>query len=135
LLAGLLFLLVGASGVVLGVTLDRVIMHNRMLHRFFGRGAHEPPLEMRHHMVRRLTRELDLSEAQRALVDSILARQDSTLHELMRDLRPRFQELTSDTHTRIESVLTPAQLEKFRSMKPRPFLPFGDSAGRPSFRP
>ncbi len=138
--AGLLFALVGASGIVLGAALDRFLIHRRILHGFLGgRGPHEPPLEMRTHLVRWLSHKLDLTDAQQTQVDSILARQDSTLHLLMADMRPRFEGLASETHSKIEAVLTPDQRERFRSLGPRgPFPLFPDSGsddGRPHFRP
>ena len=138
--AGLLYALVGTSGVLLGAALDRFLVHRRAVHGFLGgRGPHEPPLEMRTHLVRWLASKLDLTDAQRTQVDSILTRQDSTLHLLMGEMRPRFEGLATETHAKIETVLTPGQRDRFRKLGPHvPFPPFPDSGSgeeRPHFPP
>ena len=118
--AGLLFVLVGASGIALGAALERFIFHRRMSHAFLGgHRHHEPPLAARAHMVRWLTSELKLSEAQQSQVDSILTRQDSSLHALMQEIRPHFDALADSAHQHIEMVLTPEQRERFRALGPR----------------
>ena len=64
-------------------------------------------------MLQRLDRELDLTAAQRARIDTVLTRREADLRALMSEARPRFEAIATRTRTEIQAVLTPAQQEKF----------------------
>jgi hypothetical protein len=74
--------------------------------------------ERRHDMVRRLTRELDLTTAQQQAVDSIMAQNEVEFQLLEKDMRPRMRAFLIRTRAQLDSVLTPAQREKFHRFGP-----------------
>ena len=72
-----------------------------------------PPPEMKGWMLERLDRELDLTAAQHARIDTVLTRREADLRALMSEARPRFEAIATRTRTEIQAVLTPTQQEKF----------------------
>jgi hypothetical protein len=116
--AGVVMLLVGLTGIALGVALDRAMFRWRIAGAFVG---HRPPgrphsPEVRKWVVDRLDRKLDLSAAQRVQLDSILNRRERELGALMQESRPRFEAIADRTRREIMTVLTPQQQEQFRKM-------------------
>jgi hypothetical protein len=116
--AGVVMLLVGLTGIALGVALDRAMFRWRIAGAFVG---HRPPgrphsPEVRKWVVDRLDRKLDLSAAQRVQLDSILNRRERELGALMQESRPRFEAIADRTRREIMTVLTPEQQERFRKM-------------------
>jgi hypothetical protein len=67
-------------------------------------------------VVRRLRRQLDLSEAQVREVDQILADTGTSLSELHRQVDPQFEAIRAHTRDRIRGVLGPEQLAEFNKM-------------------
>ncbi len=65
-------------------------------------------------VVERLNKELQLDAAQRDAVRAILERRRADVDSLSAEVHPRFEAIRSMANTQIESVLTPAQREKFR---------------------
>ena len=92
----------------------------------------EPPPEVRAHFLAELSRRLELTDPQRARIDSILERQETALHSFMQEMWPRFQGVAVDTRRQIEATLNPEQQERFRALGPAPhFLgPFGPQSDR-----
>ena len=70
-------------------------------------------------MLERLDRELDLTAAQHARIDTVLTRREADLRALMSEARPRFEAIATRTRTEIQAVLTPAQQEKFAKITKR----------------
>ncbi len=66
--------------------------------------------------VERLTAHLDLTESQQAEVESIVARRESDMAELWRDVRPKFDALRDTIRTKIMDVLTEEQQQKYREL-------------------
>lgn len=118
-LAGLVMLLIGLTGVALGVALDRAMFRWRGAGAFMG---HRPPgrphsPEVRKWVLARLDRKLDLSDTQRIRLDSILARREQEMRSLMKQNRPKFDSIAERTRREIMTVLTPEQQEKFSKME------------------
>ncbi len=138
-----------AIGVVLGVVLDR-----RLLHRrgdvggwrgggrrdgggSFGMSAEAPDTASRNRMrariMKRITSEMALTAVQAHAVDSIFARREMQLDSLRARVGPQLDSLRDQMRASIDSVLTPEQRVKFaeqrRKMDAR--RREGGSPGRP----
>lgn len=124
--ASLILLLTAVLGAVLGVSLDR---------RFFLPGHHgapgpgfgKPSPAFRD----RMARELGLSPAQRASVDSIIERSQREICTVKEEVQPRLDSLLNRMRREVEQVLTPEQVkqaEAFRKKHPR-------GKGRPECSP
>ena len=108
-----LLFLIGAfvAGIAIGVAGDRALEHNRP-----GRRGARSQLD-------RMARELDLTAAQRASFDTILANRDKQVRQLFAPLRPQMDSLMplgkvirDSTHEQLRRVLTPEQRAKFDKM-------------------
>ena len=104
------------------------------------RGGMRPPIapefaaRRRREMVSRLTRELDLTTAQQQAIDSIMAGNEAEFRSFEEQMRPRMKAFLERTRGQIDSVLTPAQREKFHKFGPpdgAPGPPPGEPGGPP----
>lgn len=128
----LMLLAAAVAGGIVALVLDRA------LHRPPGAGAPPPsphgrrgvPMTERrenpHQMPGRggdphdwLARQLQLSPAQRARLDSLMTRQRDQFQALREETRPRFDSITARTRRSIDSMLTPEQRQKMDSMTRR----------------
>jgi Spy/CpxP family protein refolding chaperone len=104
------------AAVVLGVTFVAGavvgILGDRLLHR--RRGI---PEFATHALVSRLSRHLDLDDAQRQKVTEIIARHHARINSFFAGVRPRVREEIEAANREIEVVLTPEQRKKFEQMK------------------
>jgi|GEM_PF-3751028 len=83
-----------------------------------------------------LTRELDLTEAQRAQVDSLLRMQHERLRELRRETRARSAKIVEETRAEIFQILTPEQQETLRQRQAsQDTMPRPAGARRPGLGP
>jgi Spy/CpxP family protein refolding chaperone len=80
-----------------------------------GRGYSGPEGEARRRnaMLDRLTRDLVLTPPQRAGIDSIMRRTDSSLRVIRQEMQPRLHQVFEASRTQISERLTPEQREKF----------------------
>lgn len=80
-----------------------------------GRGGSSPESEARRRnaMLDRLTRDLVLSPPQRAGIDSIMRRTDSSLRVIRKEMQPRLHSVFEASRAQISARLTPEQREKF----------------------
>jgi Spy/CpxP family protein refolding chaperone len=104
-------------GVLVGVALDRGMLR----HRWRSHGRFGPPpgglvMGGPRRMTDRLARELDLTPAQRARVDSIMARRIHDIEQVRQDVRPRVRQIFATTRAELDSVLTPAQRDRMNAM-------------------
>ncbi|HEU4698507.1 MAG TPA: hypothetical protein VFS40_04965 [Gemmatimonadales bacterium] len=81
-----------------------------------GRPGGMPPSAM---MVRRLSRELDLTPAQQDSIRAILERHRTAVDSLWREFSPRFRGLQQQIHGEIETQLTPGQRTRFEQLTAR----------------
>lgn len=108
--ATLMLLLVGGAGFALGFAADRAVFHYRFARAMAtGRLPREPVFPDRARILDRMIEDLDLTPAQQAQVDSLLAEQTDSLHVLMTRMRTDFRDLSAGTRARIDSVLTDSQ--------------------------
>lgn len=108
-----LLFLIGAfvAGIAIGVAGDRALEHNR------------PDRHGARSQLDRMARELDLTAAQRASFDTILANRDKQVRQLFAPIRPQMDSLMNlgkairdSTHEQLRRVLTPEQRSKFDKM-------------------
>ncbi|HUQ47237.1 MAG TPA: Spy/CpxP family protein refolding chaperone [Gemmatimonadaceae bacterium] len=111
-----LLFLIGAliAGIAIGITVDRYFTHDR--HDRHGPGSG----------LDRMSKELDLTAAQRTQVDSIMTRRRTQMRELYKPLRPQLDSLqkigkvlSDSTHEQLKRVLTPEQGKKLDEMRER----------------
>lgn len=112
--AALVVALVFAGGIVFGVVADRayLVMHERIIPKggieFIGK-----------HLLRRLDRSLDLSDAQEAEVRAIVNRRTQRMFEKSDELHAALHSEFIAVHTEIARILTPEQRTKFDQMQRR----------------
>ena len=114
LLAAMVVILAFGAGIATGVIGDRVylVTHERIIPRggieFMGK-----------HLIKRLDRSLDLSEAQQAQIEQIIDRRTQRMVASSDAVHLAIYEEFNATHAEIEKVLTPEQRDKFRRMQHR----------------
>ena len=113
--AGLVIAAIALSSAVAGAALDRVVVQ-RMRRRppggGPGRGSPEQEARRRTDMLDRMTKDLGLTEAQRAGIDSVMRRTDSSLHVIRTEVQPRLEQEFEKSRTDISARLTADQREK-----------------------
>ena len=116
-------LLVAAAGVASGVVLERRVLsryeheHGRMGERREG-GEHRA-------MHERFGRDLDLTPAQAAKIDSIFASHRPAIDSARAESEPKIRAIVELTRREIDSVLTPAQRAKLQDRMKRERPPGG----------
>lgn len=125
-------LLVAAAGVASGVVLERRVLSHRW-EREHGRPGERRDAGGRHPMHERFGRDLGLTPAQAAKIDSIFASHRPAIDSARAASEPKIRAIIDQTRREIDSVLTPAQREKMhaRMMRERPP---GDSTEPPGGR-
>jgi len=118
LLAGSLLLCSLLLGIFAGVALDRWLLLPRH-HGGHRLEAGPGSRDMRGRFLRQLTGDLELSPEQRARIDTLLTRQQQQTREVLREFRPRLEQITAATHAGIAAVLTPDQAQRFEEIKRR----------------
>lgn len=132
----LVLLLVALAGGLAGVALDRLVLLPRHAgaHGPGGRhGGHmrAPPHERERAFRDRMARELGLSDSQRVRIDSLMQQQLREVRAVRQATQPRLDSIIEGTRSRIDSVLTPEQREKARTMARRDFRGPGHRRGPP----
>lgn len=84
------------------------------------------PHDGRESMSARIAEELDLTAAQRTLMDSLMTRRREQIREVYRPLRPQLDSLekvgrviSDSTHAQVRRILTPEQQVKWDAMRDR----------------
>ena len=114
LVAAIVVFLAFGAGVVIGVISDRVYLlkHDRIIPRggieFMGK-----------HLVKRLDRSLDLTDAQQVQIEAIIDRRTKRMLASSDAVHRAIYDEFTATHTEIEKVLTPEQRAKFERMQHR----------------
>lgn len=107
-----------ASGIA-GAAVDRALIMRRSPGREIPR---RPPdvgeQRRRTEMLDRMATDLSLTAAQRAGLDSIFRRTDSSLRAIRRETQPRIQQVFEQSKADVNARLDPAQREKFAKMRP-----------------
>ena len=117
--AGLVIGAVVIASAIAGAAIDRSLLMRRRGRDMDRRG---PPQALeqrrRNDMLDRMTTDLALTPAQRAGLDSIFQRTDSTLRAIRRETQPRIQQVFERSKADVNARLDPAQREKFARMQP-----------------
>ena len=117
--AGLVIAAVVVASAIAGAAVEHAVMQHRPARDGGRRG---PPPEMdarrRGEMLDRMSRDLSLSPAQRAGIDSIFQRTDSSLRTIRREMQPRLREVFEKSRVEINARLDSAQRVKFASRRP-----------------
>ena len=116
-----------ASGIA-GAAIDRAIVVRRLHGQEGGRRqggstvtGEGPPqgqeARRRSMMLDRLTKDLSLTTAQRAGLDSIFQRTDSSLRAIRRETQPQIQQVFERSHEEVNARLDSTQRVKFAAMR------------------
>ena len=114
LVAGVVIALVFLAGIAIGY-----FLHHALPWRHgppgFGVGGPPPghPGAIKDRMLARLDRDLKLTPAQHATIDTVLTRREADLRALMAGTRPRFDSIAARTRSDIQAVLTSEQRDEF----------------------
>jgi hypothetical protein len=128
--ATLVMVAVFAFGVLAGAAFDRHLMHGRA-----GRDRRDGPRfvpgmsmpagprapsatadSMRRRGNEQFAGALGLTPAQSSAVDSVMAQDFRSVNALREEMRPRIETIIAGTRQRIDSLLTPAQREKYHAL-------------------
>jgi len=121
--AGLVIAAVVVASAIAGAAIDRnlVMRHVRQGGGGWGPGRGGPPAEMearrRTEMLDRMTKELSLSPAQRAGLDSVFQRTDSSLRAIRREMQPRLKQVFETSRAEMNARLDSTQRQKLASMR------------------
>jgi hypothetical protein len=123
--AALLFAVLLIASAILGAVVDRYVF--RAPRAIIGDTGFHPlsamlrsPTDAERRQIRsELARELDLDPQQDSAVSSIMKRNASEFQALRDELRPRVEALTAHVRVQVDSVLTPAQRERFHQLQAR----------------
>jgi hypothetical protein len=123
--AGVVIALIVVCGALAGAAVERVVFQRMMPHRPGGgpggpgRGSPEQDSRRRTDLMDRMTKELDLSTAQRAGIDSVMKRTDSSLRVIRTEMQPRLQQVFQAQRAEIEGRLDSVQRVKFVKTRPQ----------------
>lgn len=122
------------AGILVGIGLDRALFRPSHGPRFgpFATGRDGPNADStRLHMRADFARQLHLTPDQQARIDTIMQRRMAVLDSIRKETGPQIRALIGATRAQIDSVLTPEQRDKFRSLQHRHSRRFPpDSGGR-----
>ena len=79
----------------------------------------EQDAKRRKEMLDRMTKDLDLSAPQRAGIDSVMQRTDSSLRAVRSEMQPRIRKIFETSQAEIAARLDSAQRVKFERTRPR----------------
>lgn len=96
-----------AAGAVIGITVDRWILRERLVNQW------DDPRAMRV----RLADELKLDASQRAALDTILDTRNRRYDDLMAPMRPRLDSVSVLARQQIRDLLTPEQRSTYDQMQ------------------
>ncbi|MEO6529060.1 MAG: hypothetical protein ABIP93_20745 [Gemmatimonadaceae bacterium] len=119
--AGLVIAAIILSSAIAGAAIDRAALSRRPQHGGGGppsrRQTPEQEARRRTEMLDHMTKDLVLTTAQRAGLDSIFQRSDSSVRAVRREMQPRLQAVFESSRAEINSRLDSAQRVKFASMR------------------
>ena len=118
--AGLVIGAVVIASAIAGAAIDRAVLTRRGSRGGEGRRGGPPPemeARRRTQMLDNVTKELSLSATQRAGLDSIFQRTDSTLRAIRRETQPRIQQVFEQSKADINARLDSAQRAKFATLR------------------
>ena len=123
--AGLVIAAVIVASAIAGAAIDRNVVVRHARQGWSGGGGDRrggpPPADWearrRTQMLDRMTKELSLSPTQRAGLDSVFQRTDSSLRAIRRDMQPRLKQVFETSREEMNARLDSTQRQKLASMK------------------
>lgn len=118
--AGLVIGALVIASAIAGAAIDRsLLVHKTPARADGGRSSYQEQEDHRRtSMLDRMTKELSLSPVQRAGLDSIFQRTDSSLRAIRRETQPRIQQVFERSKAEVNARLDSTQREKFARMRP-----------------
>ena len=127
--AGVVIGLIVVCSALAGAAVERVVIQRMDRHRHGGPGrpggpggpGRSSPQQdslRRSEMLERMTKVLSLTPPQRAGIDSIMRRTDSTLRVIRTEMQPRLEQVFQSSRAEIGARLTPEQKTKFETSVP-----------------
>jgi hypothetical protein len=118
--AALVIAAIVVGSALAGAALDRLVVSRAPRH---GRppGSQSTPeqdAKRRQEILDRMTRDLDLSAAQRVGIDSVMQRADSALRVVRGEMQPRLRQIFDASRAEITSRLDSAQRVKYAKLRP-----------------
>ena len=107
---GIVLGLTFAAGLAGGVALDRRVLDRP--HATSGRRSDRE----RGPVIERFASELDLSQDQRTRIETILDHYRARMKAIWQDVHPRYSAIVDSARSEIEDVLTPQQVQQYRSL-------------------
>ena len=116
--AGVVVALIVVCSALAGAAAERLLLQRTWARRPGASGGpgHNSPEQdarRRNEMLDRMTKELNLSRTQRAGIDSVMTRADSSLRAIRTEMHPRLKLVFQDSRAEIESRLDSAQRVTF----------------------
>lgn len=108
--AAVLLVLMFAAGLAVGLAAERYALH---------RGSDAEPRESERRgrsTIERFADDLGITEEQQALIDPILVETRERLSAVSDRVRPEWEAVVDSARARIEAVLTPEQVERYRAL-------------------
>ena len=118
--AGLVIAAVVVASAIAGAAIDRGLMMSHA--RRDGGDRRRPPsadfeARRRTEMLDRMSKELSLAPAQRAGLDSVFQRTDSSLRAIRREMQPRLKQVFETSRAEMNARLDSTQRQKLAAMK------------------
>ena len=123
--AAVVIALIVLCSALAGAAVERIVFQRTMRHRPSGghgapgRGSPEQDSLRRIDMLDRMTKQLELSTRQRAGIDSVMKRTDSSLRAIRTEMQPRLQQVFQSSRAEIEARLDSAQRITFGKTMPQ----------------
>ena len=124
--AGIVIGLIVVCSALAGAAVERVVTQRMVRHRpggpggVGGPGRGAPPDSVRRaEMLDRMTKDLSLTPAQRAGIDSVMRHTDSSLRAIRTEMQPRLEHVFQGSRAEIGARLTPEQKTKFETSMPQ----------------
>ena len=113
--ASIVITLIVIGSAVAGAGLERYVALNMARHRQPGAGRPTPEQDAKRRadMLDRMTKTLELSTAQRAGIESVMVRTDSSLRLIRREMQPRIQMVFDSSRADMLARLDTDQRAKF----------------------
>lgn len=113
--AGLVIAAIVIGSALAGAGVEHAVLrHNRRQRGGpFRLPTPEQQTRRRQDMLERMSKELDLSTAQRAGIDSVMQRTDSALRIVRAEMQPRLQQIFEGSRAEIDARLDAEQRKKF----------------------
>jgi Spy/CpxP family protein refolding chaperone len=120
------------AGILVGIGLDRAVLRPPRFGPRFGQRWHGANADSaRQQMRAEFSRQLHLTPDQAARIDTIMQRRMEVLDSIRKETGPQIRALVGATRAQIDSVLTPEQRDRFRSLQHRRSRRFQtDTGGR-----